>query len=158
MALYQNNKGEKGLIFGYILTPGGHDNPNADSLNVAALNIETQEVMWDTQVLEAGYESTQLQYHGVLVEGEYAYGGISSSANMDVPPVPWCLWRGIAFKLDINTGELLHTFKTLPDYSLNLDEMVAEGWYLGASVWPQGGGIDDYFVFGTGQLYTYPGK
>ena len=52
------------------------------------------------------------------------------------------------FKLDINTGELVAEWYTLPEQSFDEEEIAAQQMYNGASIYPQQAVIGDYFVFG----------
>merc|ERR1719474_1484116 len=95
-----------------------------------------------------------------MVEHQYAFGGVSNAGyTIGIEISSWSdpgpqLWRGKAFKMDINTGQLVAEWYSLPEY--DYDTLDTELFYRGGSIYPHMSVISDYFVFGTSNLWTYP--
>ena len=83
-----------------------------------------------------------------MQDNDISYGGIST---------PDILWRGKVYKI-VTIGEIVNEFWTVPwfDYSAtDFQDRTNNGFYGGESLWPIIQLIDNYFVFGTGQLFRY---
>ena len=124
-ALIETDGGDRAVLFGYhqlgellkgnfTLTSGCY---------IAALRVEDGSLLYSATIVEAGHQDTSYcRIHGVMIEHQYAFGGTSnygyttgmeqSSWSDDGPQ----LWRGKAFKMDINTGQLVAEWYSLPEY------------------------------------------
>eukprot|EP01084_Bolivina_argentea_P030390 56328_1 len=159
LSLFQNKNGQKGVLVG---TP--NELTNNSTLTdppigiwsswIIALDIENGEEMWKTLISDTGSS----MIHGVQIDNDgFLYGGTSSAWNSHfIPPNSNNIHIGKAFKIDINTGELVNEWQTLPAIENQTDDIDNDLYYSGASIWPIQSIIDDYFVFGTGNFYTYP--
>eukprot|EP01084_Bolivina_argentea_P092793 166924_1 len=147
-SLFQTNNNEKCLLFGTEMIPRSH-NP----CYVVAIRIEDGSLLWKT-ILGQGMDSTYCQIHGCMIDQQYAYCGMSSDANKLYPDTN-AMFIGRMSKININNGQLISQWYSIPKYNIN-ETFETDGFYSGASFWPFGAIIDEYFVFGSGQLYTYP--
>merc|ERR1719242_845358 len=68
------------------------------------------------------------------------------------------VYRGMAFKMDINTGEVVARWHSLPEFADNVDTLETKLFYQGGSIYPHMSVIDDYFVFGTSNMWNYPNR
>ena len=162
---HDNNTETKGLLMAASHYVGTTYTSADTSCYILALDITDPDqggkLLWKTAVIDGSksHEALYCQIHGVMIDDDgYAYGGISSFGN-GITPYPYNLWRGKVYKIDIATGEIVNEFWTLPEYDLSdngLQDRKINGFYSGASVWPILSIIDDYFVFGTGQLHNQP--
>eukprot|EP01084_Bolivina_argentea_P061367 112139_1 len=68
------------------------------------------------------------------------------------------LTRGKIIKIDINNGKILKEWYSIDmdQFTYNITDANNAHIYRGASIWNIPAIIDDYLVFGTGNLWTYP--
>eukprot|EP01084_Bolivina_argentea_P147313 257771_1 len=161
--LFQNSNGDKGILFGA---------PNLMRVGISAfdgcwavaLNIKDGSLLWSTN-LGNGIESYDCCAHGFMIDtnDHYAYGGMSvpTSRNLLMDSVPLvAIARGKMYKLDINTGDIIHSWHSIDKdkFAIDLDNVNVsyEYQYRGASMWHMPAVIDNYLVFGTGNLFSYP--
>eukprot|EP01084_Bolivina_argentea_P245557 411104_1 len=153
ITLFRTSNKRKGLLLG---TPNGALRPfNWSSCYAVALDITDGSLIWKTEITANDTDSAMCHAHGFMVDNNWAYGGFSSDIET-IAPNPRYYSRGRVFKININNGELVNVWYTIPKSANNND--ASEGFYSGASIWPLHSIIDDYYVFGTGNLFTYPHK
>eukprot|EP01084_Bolivina_argentea_P267535 454156_1 len=100
-------------------------------------------------------QSFACHVHGFVVDqdSKYAYGGMSSVANfMPWPNAPHA-FSGRVYKINLETQSIENVFFTFPNNMGQTDDR-----YTGASTWNFPSLIDDYLVFGSGNLYSYPDR
>lgn len=116
--------------------------------------MDDGEPLWTLEVAE-GYNplNWRCNIHGFFVDGDYAYGGLAQSGNH----LNGSNIIGRMFKIDISLEEpevvdIWYPFD--PALTAAYDE---PHWsYLGAGAYNFPALIDDYLVFGTGQIYRTP--
>eukprot|EP01084_Bolivina_argentea_P107936 192927_1 len=153
VTLFTNSKGENAVLVGTPnkgnLFAGG--NENKFLCMAFAFKAENGELLWKTELSE-GIGDRGCNAHGFMVQkdSKYAYGGLSYSR----PPLK-STFRGRMFKIDIDTGTIVNTWWSIPrnktDYSMSTNYT-----YLGAACWFFPTIIDQYLVFGTGNVYAAP--
>eukprot|EP01084_Bolivina_argentea_P220439 373589_1 len=166
-ALVQTKYNEEVVLFGYTAWEKEYLNISVLTKQnrgcyMVALRVTDGSLLWKTTIYDKNLrESAMCMIHGVQVDGHYAYGGVSNYAYG--LPLDWLylndepmVWRGKVYKIDINTGELVNEWYSLPPH--NIDTVKTEGMYNGASIYPHMAIIDDYFVFGTSNLWNHPNK
>ena len=104
---------------------------------------------------ESPLQSLGCHAHGFIVDTKhkYAYGGMSSAANvLPIPNAPHA-FQGRVYKINLMTRQIENVFYTFPDNQGQTTDR-----YSGASSWNFPALIDDYLVFGSAQLYSYPDR
>lgn len=146
VTLFRNSDGIKGVL----ISPEQMDSEiNMPYTFVFAVNRDKGELLWKTRIspTDGGGNSPIVKLHGFIVDGHYGYIGMSARSTC------LCKFRGRVMKIDIDTGELVDTWYTLPEYT---GDEIDHDYYAGAAVWGYPGIIDDYLVFGSGNLYELP--
>eukprot|EP01084_Bolivina_argentea_P129251 228299_1 len=141
--LYKTSNGKQALLFGTM------------NCHAVSLDMMDGSVIWKTN-LSQGRHSSLCRCHGFMIDKQFAYGGVSSFANAIYPSTN-NMFIGRMYKINVHNGEIINIWYTMPLYNdtINYEE---DGFYSGASVWPISAVIDNYVVFGTGNLFTYPRK
>eukprot|EP01084_Bolivina_argentea_P030391 56331_1 len=152
--LYRTNNDQQAMIFGASALMRAVEQIDESGCYAVALNTNDGSVLWSNHFKNNLEDSPYCILHGFMVEKQFAYGGMSSMANL-VMPNSTNLFVGKMIKINLNNGEIIHQFYTLPIYN-NSANYAKEGFYSGVSVWPFGAVIDEFVVFGTGNLYTFP--
>eukprot|EP01084_Bolivina_argentea_P139652 245665_1 len=152
LSLFQDKNGNKGILFGTPNEAGQMTNHKLFNYPcfAIALNIKDGSLMWKT-IIANNSDSSQCQIHGFVIDRQYAFGGMSSF-DYWFQPNPNVIFRGKVFKLNINNGQIIHEWYSTPIQQ----NREIDGYYSGAGIWPIHQIIDNYFVFGTGNLYNYP--
>eukprot|EP01084_Bolivina_argentea_P132399 233652_1 len=118
-----------------------------------SLDIRNGNLLWKINLGE-GIESINCHSHGFIVDknGDFAYGGLSSFGwqNMFYQDYDTNKFRGRMIKIDLITHKIIDKFYTLPSF-----EEGNEG-YVGGGIWMFPAIMNDYLVFGTGDLTEYP--
>eukprot|EP01084_Bolivina_argentea_P220997 374421_1 len=142
VTLFQNSKGTKALIFG---VPRFNIN-NSDGCYAVALHCNNGSLLWS--LLLTNSDTVQCGTHGFMVSDHYAYGGLSGGDEN-------VYFRGRFFKIDIDVPKVIDIWYTIDDKfsTINSSDHYI---YSGVSAWNYPAIIDQYVVFGTGNLYTYP--
>eukprot|EP01084_Bolivina_argentea_P267835 454766_1 len=151
--LFQQSNGKQGILFGTI------NNVNYTRklpCYAVAVDIDDGSLLWKT-ILGQGKYSRSCRVWGFMIEKQFAYGGMSSAGNGFQASIN-NMFHGKLSKININNGELIHQFHTIGSQYVNDSiDYETDGFYSGASIWPINIGlIDDFIVFGTGNLYTIP--
>ena len=133
-ALVTTDSGDKVVLFAYnewlarlfgdevILTKGCY---------VAALRVEDGSLLYRATIFDKYARDTAICIiHGMMVDGQFAYGGTSNSGyGFPLESIYWnaqgpMVWRGKAWKMDINTGQVVAEWYGLPEY--NYDTLESE--------------------------------
>eukprot|EP01084_Bolivina_argentea_P262643 444218_1 len=155
--LYKLNNGKQGLLFS--VTPlFTYDDIDDWRCYAVSIDINDGSLLWKT-ILATGNTASYCRSWGFMIKNEFAYGGVSSFLN-GLAPSSKNLFSGRVNKININTGKIVQQWQTIAsryfDENINFSE---EGFYSGAGVWPLNVAIiDNYVVFGTGNLYTIPNR
>ena len=110
-ALIETAAGDRAVLFGYhVLKEAGNA---VTGCYIAALRVENGSLLYSATILDKELRDCSVcRIHGVMVDGQYAYGGTSNfgygfdelfNATFDGTQ----LWRGKVFKMDINDGVLI---------------------------------------------------
>eukprot|EP01084_Bolivina_argentea_P086400 156168_1 len=156
LTLFDNSNGEQGVIFGSTNSVNAADNSGwgiHSGCYVLALSTIDGSLMWKT-LMGNGPDFAACQIQGLMVEenDKYAYGGMSSLGN----------WRNFSltsfngkfWKMDIDNGSIIHTYRPIPANKVAL--AINNTGYTGSGIWGFPAIIDDYVIFGVGNLYTIP--
>eukprot|EP01084_Bolivina_argentea_P292716 503303_1 len=163
--LFRNSNGIKGILFG---------TPNFDRMNsgvsffdpcwAIALDVTDGSLIWKTKIGE-GFKYFNAYLHGFMVDNNdhFAYGGLTVTRNrisMDNMSLVG-IGRGKMFKLDINNGKIINVWNSIDENKFginNVDDINVSDPYIyrGVSLWNYPAIIDDYLIFGTGNMYSYP--
>eukprot|EP01084_Bolivina_argentea_P262651 444234_1 len=150
VTLFTNTNGQKGLLFGTgPLTETVIDEEISSNCFAVALLISDATLLWKKVIPKA----SNCNLHTLIVDNNFAYGGVSSYANR-IGEME--LFRGKMLKLDVNTGEIINIWHPFPDYIVNGNSSDWNNTYSGIGIWGVVSIIDEYLVFGTGNLYSYP--
>eukprot|EP01084_Bolivina_argentea_P139653 245667_1 len=156
MSLFQDSNGNKGALFGtnYAIFSGsgspGYSGNASYGCYAIALNIKDGSLMWKTKI----QSFSDCFIHGFMIENNFAFGGVSSMSNQYAPNIYYS-HIGKVVKININNGHVVNEWYSLN--KINTTKSNANtGYYSGASVWPIHAIIDEYYVFTTGNLVTYP--
>eukprot|EP01084_Bolivina_argentea_P132402 233655_1 len=106
---------------------------------------------WSINLGTDYYENTGCLVHGFIVDGIYAFGGMSSTAN--IIPYDKGGFRGRFMKLNLVTQLIEDIWYSFPT---NKSGKANESSYTGGSIWSWPAIINDYIIFGTGQFYSAP--
>jgi len=170
-ALMETAGGQKAVLFGYhrLVTGKGKGTGTGTAgtgtlvsgCYMAALLVANGSLLYSATIFdEELVDCSVCRIHGVAIDGQYAYGGTSNDGHgypMDM--TTWTssgpqLWRGKAFKMDLNNGEVVAEWYSLPEY--DYDSLDSELFYRGGSIYPHMSVIGDHFVLGTANLWNYP--
>eukprot|EP01084_Bolivina_argentea_P208413 355344_1 len=80
---------------------------------------------------------------------------MSSSLDSFQPNID-TLFIGRMSKISINNGKLIDQWYSFPIYNESFIDYESEGFYTGNAIWPISAIIDNYVVFGTGNMYSFP--
>eukprot|EP01084_Bolivina_argentea_P252116 423110_1 len=145
----------KALLFG---TPNSRPNSiysDYEPCYIVSVSLKSGKLLWKTN-LGFGLENSRCHLHGFIIDEKsgHVYGGMASgSSSMDPVTQPFS-FRGKMMKLDIYNGHLLDTWYSFPDNNAATSDR-----YSGASaIWNFPALIDEYLIFGTGNLYSYPDR
>merc|ERR1719361_2514022 len=101
-----------------------------------ALRVEDGSALYFSQIVDQfDREASVCQVHGVMIDGQYAYGGCSNTGyGYPIDFTTWLpggpqLWRGKAFKMDVNTGEVVAEWYSMPEYSNDSATLESELFY-----------------------------
>ena len=133
--LIETDAGVKAVMFGlHASSPISDGGMWTRGCGLAAFHVENGTILSWINIQDPGdIESSYCFIHGVIVDGQYAYGGVSSPTYVydmdrttftDDGPM---LWRGKAFKYDINTGEIVAEWHSLPEF--DYDTLETELFY-----------------------------
>ena len=113
-ALIETESGDRAVLFGYhLLKEAGNA---ATGCFIAALRVEDGSLLYSATILDSEHRDCSVcRIHGVMVDGQYAYGGTSDHVDYGYGSNEWLnatsdemdsaqLWRGKVFKMDINNG------------------------------------------------------
>ncbi len=116
-------------------------------------------VLWQLEVAPSEPSNWRCNIHGFFVDGNYAYGGLAQSGNhFNGSRI---IGRMLKIDIGLKQPKLVDTWYpfdpelTIPE---NDNETFNEGeWsYLGSGSYNFPAIIDDFIIFGTGQLYRTP--
>eukprot|EP01084_Bolivina_argentea_P246898 413109_1 len=158
-SLFKNSNGRTGVLFA---APSNRrvGISNNDPCWAIALTTNNGSLLWKTKLGEAS-ESFGCRAHGFMVDknNHFAFGGISEEARECPRCVPhMAITRGRMFKLDIDSGKIVDKWYPISDEKFIIkDANVSDPYlYRGISIWNIPAIINNYLVFGTGNLRTYP--
>eukprot|EP01084_Bolivina_argentea_P208727 355743_1 len=121
-----------------------------------SLNVRNGNLLWKINLSENknSIENILCHSHGFIVDkdGDFAYGGLATFGwqNLFYQSYENNKFRGRMIKIDLSTHEIVNEWYTLPSYTDG-----NEG-YHGGGIWQFPAIINDYLVFGTGDLGNYP--
>eukprot|EP01084_Bolivina_argentea_P253451 425722_1 len=148
--------GNEGVIFA---TPNAGDVLFAETMKYAvALHLNTGGLMWKLPIGNGIYEEAGT-IHAMAVDpnNQYAYFGMSSGCN-ELMLSSVCKFIGRFVKIQIfDPVQIVDVFYTIPPEKWpNSNQEYDRNYYQGASSWNWPAIIDNYVVFGTGNLYSMP--
>eukprot|EP01084_Bolivina_argentea_P294273 506284_1 len=157
VTLFQDKRGRKGALFGAPSRrtyPGGSwhfSYPLKAGCWAIALSLTDGSLLWKLNIAP-DYDpfNWQCNVHGFFVDGNYAYGGLAQSGNH--PNGSQIIGR--YFKIDINEINVVNIW-----YPFNPNLTIYDEYnmsYLGAGAYNFPAIIDNYIIFGTGQIYRTP--
>ena len=154
LSLFKDSSGNEGVLIG---------TPNAANYSkncyILALYQDTGKEMFSIKTEANG--SPYCQTNGFVVDNDdiYAYGGIMAPNTCNNPSNGGnCTYRGEVIKIDLDKGEIVNRWYSLPDIDEEAD-FNADGDYLGyigAAPRNYPAIIDDYLIIGTGSLFKNP--
>eukprot|EP01084_Bolivina_argentea_P223996 378867_1 len=150
--LYRLSNGKEALLFG-TYTVMTNDSPY-DGCYAVSLDISDGSLLWKT-LLGNTNDSAYCNSHGFMIDQQFAFGGIAGGWSGLKPPGLNNRFVGRMTKININNGKLVNEWYTLPKYNKSIN-YASDGFYTGSSAWSLPAIIDDYVVFGTGNLFTIP--
>eukprot|EP01084_Bolivina_argentea_P098021 176192_1 len=154
MSIYMNKQSIKSLIIG---TPNrGYGD---GSCWIFALNTNNGELLWKLDIRKVYNKQVTMdnkeylnisncEIHGFMIDEQYAFGGLIANPS-----------RGRFMKIDLEKHVLVDTFYTISSniYDAYIaDDIVNNNHYTDVSPWNWPAIIDDYVIFGTGNLYNMP--
>eukprot|EP01084_Bolivina_argentea_P111878 199558_1 len=145
-SLYTTSNGQQGILFG----TSGNNRAIYDCYAIA-LNTNDGSLIWKTLIAN----STYCRIHGFMIDGSFAFGGMSSGSDV-IPTIQNTMFIGRLNKINLNNGEIINEWYSLPQYNETMNYYEMNGFYSGGSIYPLPAIIDEYIVFGTGNLFTYP--
>eukprot|EP01084_Bolivina_argentea_P272947 464845_1 len=121
-----------------------------DGCYIVSISSLNGDLEWSLN-LGTGYANTFCQVHGFIIDGHFAFGGMSSYAN--TIPYKYQGFRGKFMKINLLTHTIDNIWYSFPE---NKSGKANESSYTGASIWGWPAIIDDYIIFGTGQMFSVP--
>ena len=122
-SLIVTDSGDEAVLFGHHQWWWTDDFYMTKGCYILALRVEDGSMLYLSTIVDKEHrEAAICIIHGVMVDGQYAYGGTSNSGyGFGMESISWTpggphLWRGKAFKMDINTGEVVAEWYSMPEY------------------------------------------
>eukprot|EP01084_Bolivina_argentea_P315914 547478_1 len=144
VTLFRDSNGINGVL---VATP--ELQVLTDTAYAFALHQQNGSLLWKLPIhpsIGGGDSYITLKIHGFMVDGHFAFGGLVSHSMC------MCKFRGRMLKIDIDTGELVDIWYTIPEYT----DTENHDYYAGASPWNYGAIGRNYLVFGSGNVYEIP--
>eukprot|EP01084_Bolivina_argentea_P265268 449564_1 len=156
VTLFQDSTAHKGVLFTAPTRrfPGeGSTYPNNMGCYVIAVHLNNGSLWWKTAIGEDNdIYSYKCSSHGFVVDGKYAYGGMSQSSQYDAED--GSKFIGKYSKIDIDSHEMVAEW-----YPFNINLTQYDKFnksYGGIGIYNFPAIIDQYLVFGTGNLHRTP--
>eukprot|EP01084_Bolivina_argentea_P132401 233654_1 len=106
---------------------------------------------WLLNLGQDRYENTMCSVHGFVIDGIYAFGGMASESTRTT--YKYQGFRGKMMKINLVTHSMEDIWYSFPQ---SKSGKANESSYTGGGIWGWPALIDDYIVFGTGQMYSVP--